>query len=103
MNIKIGGREYLVDFNPTFESNDIDGCIDYVGSTISISNNIAPDFAQETLLHEVLHGIADDAKLCEFFDESIVEKFITVMTPRLLQVLKDNQNLITKLTNPVSL
>ena len=88
----------MVDFDSCFDSEDIDGSINYTESTISISKTISKDYAQEILLHEVLHGISDDAKLHEFFDETIVEKFITVFTPRLLQVLKDNKQLVDTLT-----
>lgn len=92
MQIKIGCREYAVDFEKEFDSEDIDGSINYTESTIHISKNLSVDYAKETLLHEVLHGISDDAKLHEFFDESIIEKFITVFTPRLLQTFKDNKD-----------
>ena len=92
MRIKIGSREYMVDFESAFDSEDIDGSINYTKSTIHISKHLSSDYVKETLLHEVLHGISDDAKLYEFFDESVIEKFITVFTPRLLQTFRDNKD-----------
>jgi hypothetical protein len=100
MNVKIGNRSYEVLFEAPVRDNElIDGSIDYSRSQIKVSENISTDYQRETLLHEVLHGVVDDAKLYEFFDEKILEKLITTVTPRLIQVLCDNAELVKFITN----
>ena len=93
MDLKIGNRRYKVLFQP-IEDEEVDGYINYTQSEICIDSTIAKDFQQETLLHEVLHGIVDDAKLYSFFSEELIEKFIEVLTPRFIQILNDNPELI---------
>ena len=78
---------------------DAYGCIDYTKSKIYIDPEISKDFQKETLLHEVLHGILDDAHIDKIIkNEELLEDFVSALAPRLIQVLNDNKNLIDYLT-----
>lgn len=100
MNVKIGNRNYNVLFETPVQNDElVDGSIDYSKSEIKVSQNISVDYQRETLLHEVLHGVVEDAKLYEFFDDEVLEKLVTTVTPRLIQMLCDNPELIQFITN----
>ena len=80
--------------------NESYGCIDYTRSKIFIATEIVEDFQKEVLLHEVLHGIMDDAHMSKIVkDESLLEDFVAMLAPRLMQVLSDNPVLVEYLTN----
>jgi len=105
MKIKIGNRVYeaiLGDHENLLANapDDSYGCIDYTRSKIFVATEIAEDFQKEVLLHEVLHGIMDDAHMDKIVkDENLLEDFVAALAPRLIQVLSDNPTLIGFLTN----
>ena len=105
MQIKIGNRIYQVFFDDRerlLENAPMQtfGCIDYAGSKIFISPNISSDYEKEILLHEVLHGIIDDAHINEIVkNEKAIESFVSALAPRLIQVLCDNSELVSFLVS----
>jgi len=74
--------------------SDHGGC-DFNTVTISVQERLRKSKAQEVLLHECLHA----ASYPTLNDQTVSdEKFVDGLTPTLLQVLKDNPELLEYLT-----
>lgn len=65
------------------------GQIDFMDQTIRIDNHASEEKKQETLLHEILHGIAEATGLGEVLKESVVQTL-----SRSLYDILINQNVI---------
>lgn len=92
--IKIGSMEYeVIKTDKPILLNDqaCNGVIDYENLFIEISTNRATQKQEETLMHEVLHGIIHERNLILEDEEMIVEE----ISKGLYQVIKDNPDIFT--------
>jgi len=80
-HLKINGRKWKVRFD-FIEDN---GECDYEARTITISEKLDKQDAEETFLHEVLHALIPEASV---WDETTEELVVSLMAPRLLATLK---------------
>lgn len=87
--IKIGSMEYDViktDKPILLDGQVCNGIIDYENLFIEISTNRATQKQEETLMHEILHGIMHERNLILEDEEMVVEE----ISKGLYQVIKDN-------------
>lgn len=92
--VRIGGIDFTILRMPRLLSDTDEllcGQIDNLASLIRINSDISQDMQNITLLHEILHGIAQHA-LLELGDDE--ETIIDVFARGLYQVHKDNPGLI---------
>jgi hypothetical protein len=92
-SIKIGGVNYEIQYIPDL-NNGVEvlyGNINFEQSVIKLSSTIACSQQAQciTLLHEILHGIAEHAKLKIENEEHIVN----VLSNGIFQVVQDNPDL----------
>ena len=100
MKIKIGARTYTIEEknetnDSTLEKNEeAFGYTEYPSSRIVIRDNVESDFKKEQIVHEMLHAICDNAGLEVILDQkNLVEKLVTILTPRLHDAIKNNKEL----------
>ncbi len=85
MKLKIGGHSYEVQF---VEGLGISlGILTKTEDTIKISEELSVSQQESTLLHEILHAVADN------FGLDLPEQTISILEGGLYQVLKDNYDL----------
>lgn len=93
-NIKIGGTVYKIqnEKDSFVEAGKaIDGGINYSQSLIRVArDNKSKQYADTTLIHEIVHGIIEEYNV-EIPEE---EKFTEGFSKGLYQVLKDNPKLV---------
>jgi hypothetical protein len=88
--VKIGGIEYSVEEKEVVIINgnsNYSGKIDYHQATIEILKDSPEQRKEETLIHEILHGVFYESGCVIEDEEEIVSKASRV----LYQVLKDNK------------
>lgn len=76
--------------------------------TVLIDDDLGPDQERETLLHELLHGVMKQCGLGALFEEweksmdtkEIEEKVVNLLSPRLLELLRDNAPVVKFLLVP---
>lgn len=87
--VKIGGLKYSVseveDLAHEERSPGLLGCIDYHQLTIKVEKDLNPKMQEQTLVHELVHGVFVEAGY-EQHEEEMVNRIGKVM----YQVLKDN-------------
>ena len=93
--IKVGCHVYVVQRKTKQQMPDCIGECDFDNLQISVRKSLRLSKAQETLLHEALHACTDPS-LKE--GKSREEDFVNTVSPVLLQVLKDNPELVKYLT-----
>lgn len=89
--VKIGGIEYSVEEKEVVIINgnsNYSGKIDYHQATIEILKDYPEQRKEETLIHEILHGVFYESG-CELEDEK-EEEIVSKASRVLYQVLKDN-------------
>ena len=89
ISVKIGPHIYTV---VRAYRNGANGFCDIDGLKVAVQPRLRKTKAQEVLLHEIMHALTHPT-LCgsgKFTDE----EFVTGVTPLLLQVLKDNPDLL---------
>ena len=88
--IKIGCFNYSVIKNNNMMSNEIGQT--KVDKLVIELNPIFPDeILRETLLHECLHAILNDTFI---IDDEVEEKIIRVLSPKIMQMMEDNKDLV---------
>ena len=91
-SVRIGGQEYAVVYEPVLvdDGKELCGQIRYMKGEIALSEgcDMGHDAACQTLLHEILHGIARLFN-AEIEDEETV---IDMFAKGLYQVLQDNES-----------
>lgn len=92
-SIKIGPHTYTL---VRAYRKGANGYCDMDGLKLAVAPRLRKTKAQEVLLHEILHAITHPT-LCSA-EKFTDEEFVTGMTPILLQVLKENPDLLTYLT-----
>lgn len=95
--VKIGPHFVPVRVGPSTSENF--GEYVYDPATIVIREGMSATITAEVLLHEILHSLWDGAqmrRLCEGAEDSALleETLITVLSPLLLQVLRDNPEVV---------
>jgi hypothetical protein len=91
--VRIGGVDFVIAFKSRLLSDDdklLCGQIHHRTSEIFINSDLGEEMQYITLLHEVLHGIAEHAQL-ELGDHG--ETVIDVFARGIYQVAKDNQEM----------
>jgi hypothetical protein len=98
--IRVGYRTVRVEWMPADEACEDGICGDWspAKARIRISEGMAPDETQNTLLHEVLHAVIKVANLR--FPADLEELAVTVLSNVLLQVLHDNPGLTKAIVEP---
>lgn len=93
--IKVGPHTYSVLRKTKFQMPEQIGGCDFDALQLSIRQRIKKSVAQETLLHELIHACTSPS-----FNEKTMtdEEFVTAVSPMLLQVLKENPELVEYLT-----
>jgi hypothetical protein len=94
LDVKIGPYQIVIDQHEGYWNKDdirVYGEFDERASTINIDVDASPEIIRETLLHEILHAILG---MYERDDEALVR----LLSPMLLQVLRDNPKLVLALT-----
>lgn len=97
--IKVGPFPYRVVFEEgNFKDVDhpdevLHGLIDTDIQTIRVSGSLAPEMQQETLLHEILHGLFHLVGLSDKLNQKKEEDIIRVLSPALLHTLQANPKL----------
>ena len=87
-NIKVGYFNYTVTENANL--------VEDIGQTkldkliIEIDPNYPEQIIKETLLHECLHAILKDAYI---IDEELEERLVTMISPLLMLLIKENTEL----------
>jgi hypothetical protein len=94
--VRIGGKTISVKVveHPILNSDNqvLLGQIDYNINTITISTHKCDlQEAEDSLLHEIVHGLIIDRGLSRCFAENEEEYFVKIFTHGLYQVLKDNR------------
>lgn len=87
--IKVGGIVYDVELKEVVEINqdrNYYGSCDYKSAKIEIANTINEQRQEQTLIHEVMHAVFDEAGISLENEEDIVNRLSLVW----YQVLKDN-------------
>ena len=86
--VNILGTEFEVIKDKSINNNDLQlGEIDYFKNTIRIRKDLEKQVAENTLVHEIVHGIL--FKL-GYDNLNLDEGFITAMASGIYQVFKDN-------------
>lgn len=93
--IKVGCHVYSVLRKTKQQMPDCLGECDFDNLQISVRKSLRLSKAQETILHETLHACTDPS-LKE--GKAREEDFVNTVSPVLLQVLKDNPELVKYLT-----
>lgn len=70
---------------------EVDGLCEATELKLSIRRGLKRNWAQEKLTHELAHVALDGI---EGVTDEIEEKVVTYMAPRLLQIIKDNPELV---------
>jgi len=88
-NIKVGGMTYNIVFTeePCETNQEADGIVVFNKQVIRLKSNMAPEYTEAVLIHELIHIITKHAAV-DFGDndESITEAMAHVLH----QILKDN-------------
>ena len=98
--IKIGYQDVVIELETTTfqKQSDCYGEYDHRKNTITIQNGLPPLDEANTLLHEILHGIAYINSLTQsgqpLDTENKEEVVINTMTNALAQVFRDNKWLL---------
>ena len=98
--IKIGYQDVIIEREtPTFQKqSDSYGEYDHRKNTITIQSGLSPLDEANTLLHEILHGVAYINSLTQsgqpLDSENKEEVVINTMTNALAQVFRDNKWLL---------
>lgn len=106
-SVRIGTVRYRVHCDPEttkktreFEKMEwLQGRYKSVESSIVIADDLAPDNQQETLMHEVIHGIIWHAGLEDVFKKGADEGAVQAIALCLLNLLRDNPDLIAYLVS----
>lgn len=96
--IDIGPYRYTLYRSPT-QLQGYSGLLDTDTRTIVIDGTRSAAGQQETVLHEVLHGIIDLTNL-RAGDDGEEEKLVSAIAPWLLLVLRENPKLVEYITGP---
>lgn len=103
---RIGARKYSIvitgDDETLIANPDAHGYIDYPAGKIVLRAAEDMSFVRENLMHEVLHALIDDSGLNTAGVDVSHERFVAVLTPRLVQFMQENQALLADLF-PVTL
>lgn len=93
--IKVGSHIYTVIRLSGKEMGDDLGLCDFNENGIAIRKRLNLNKCQEILLHEILHTCTYPSLVSKTVDD---ETFVDTVAPLLLQVIKDNPELIKFLT-----
>ena len=81
---------------PVIDGEKPHGCCDFNGLQILIAKGLRKSKAKEFLLHEILHACTYPS--FNGNTQMTDEGFVTAVSPVLLQVMQDNPDLLTYLT-----
>lgn len=93
--IKIGGQDFEIveEPNPFVDNNNaVDGMIDYGNSKIRVCNCYSLDYKNQTLCHEIIHGIIQNFNVAIPREQN--EEITEALGKGLFQVLKENKDIL---------
>lgn len=76
------------------DPSDAYGYTYFFGQKVYMDPNQGDDNLAETSLHETLHCVAEHVGLKEIFSDGDEEKFIAMISPTLLDVMRRNKDLV---------
>jgi len=93
-SVTIGPHKYTILRCPKVvdQGRDLNGECDPDELVIRLRKYMRRSMSREILLHEVMHALAANGG--SPIPDKMEEKFVTVMAPALLQVLRDNPDLL---------
>jgi len=93
-SVRIGPHKFELVYVDKVDEDDSWGHYSQGDQAIKLSNALLPEGSKwaEILIHEILHGLADQAEM--FDEDKIEEKTVKVFAVGVTQVLKDNKTLI---------
>lgn len=91
VTVKVGPHVYTVRRTTTAQSPDLGNC-SYDSLSIGVRQRLRKSKAQEVLLHEILHACTYPSFCAK--DQATDEEFVEATAPTLLQVLRDNPELV---------
>ena len=97
--IKIGCITYTVALIKKKQLGDYWGRLDKIKQVVEILHSLAPQRKAETLFHEVLHGAYELAGL-NHIEEPSEEQVVNGLSYQLVQILRDNPNLVAYVLEP---
>jgi hypothetical protein len=89
--VKIGAITYAITIDDTLGDSGFAGQIRYQRCTIVINGDLKPQFAMQTLWHEVIHGIMTNAGIPH---EDQTEPLVNALAYGVLQVIVDNPGIV---------
>lgn len=89
--VKIGPITYTITHEETLGDSGFAGQIRYFRSTIAINGDLRPQFALQTLWHEIIHGIMTNAGIPH---DDQTEPLVNAIAYGVLQVIVDNPALV---------
>jgi hypothetical protein len=94
--LKILGCDYeLMEVDQVSRDEFLFGNVDHVGQVIKIFNGLKPHRKAETLIHEILHCLLFEIGDAERHEN---EQFINTLSAMLVQVFRDNPELLPLLS-----
>jgi len=92
-SVKLGCFEYEVKEDKDENMPEFLGDMNPYIKRIRVRKNMEDQVKRETFLHELLHACCDEARL----PPEMEEKFVSVVSPRLFELLQRNPKLINVL------
>ena len=92
--ISVGSVDYEVSFVDNPGGKDTWGFINQKDGLMEISRDIGYQIIRITLWHEILHAVLDDSGETELSKD---EKVVTIISSGIVQVMKDNPELVLKM------
>jgi hypothetical protein len=74
--------------------------VDYHMQKIYVKSDVHADLMAESIMHEILHAIIDDAGILSIYVEQNVdlsETIVTILSSRLMAALRDNAEVLKEL------
>lgn len=93
-HLRIGPFNYVVEAHEGYWNKDdtrVYGELDERTSTINLDIDASPDVIRDSILHEIFHAIL-------IMYEKDDEELVRLLSPMMLQVLRDNPELVAILT-----
>jgi hypothetical protein len=101
MKVQIGSMFFdLIFTNKTILCNNHEcyGAITYDDRLIEIKDKMCEDQTNQTIAHEIVHGITRERCLDELIDPENLEHIVDEFSKGLIQLLRDNPKLIAQLS-----
>ncbi len=96
--LRVGPLRYQIVRDSQRLPSDHWGMTDKARQVVALSPDQSDQRTRLTLLHEILHALADITNL-DGIDPSVEERLVTQLAPALLDLLRENPGLVAYLTD----